>query len=81
MRCVAVNEFGAVVDVVPQPATIDACTMVIAPGSAFGSPDLAALGITPDVFASVVMVAFALVVGAWAFGWAASAAFSAVRRF
>jgi hypothetical protein len=39
MRCVAVDVNGFVVDVVPQPATVDSCTLVLAtPGEVGSSP-------------------------------------------
>lgn len=80
MRCVQINEAGQLVDVVPQPATVAECALVLQSGQDVASPDLAALGITPAAFASVVGGAFALVVGAWAFGWAVSAIYAAIRR-
>lgn len=63
MRCVAVDGAGAVVDVVPQPADLTTCTLVlVSPGELTPSPFL--MGIDD---AGLIGVA---VIGLWSLAWA-----------
>jgi len=69
MRCVAIDTNGALIDVVPQPATFEACTYVLQSGS--------------EVVASPFVLdqlAAASLAGAFAGLWALAYCFRLLRR-
>lgn len=65
MRCVAIDVSGAVVDVVPQPADVASCTLVLASPTELVSAwsDLLTMSAADGALVS------AAIAGCWVVGW------------